>query len=278
MGKKTGNLGNNERAFIESYLETRTDDWIAHELNRSVHQVAKYRREYNAKQALALSETKETYNYKYQLRSRTYWAELQKQFTADELILFEDYWTRYIEQFGGDILYTEESQLVDVVRYELLINRNLKEQAETIQQIDRLQQQVEKELRQSTIDGIRLGALEEQLLAARSTSTARTQEHTKLQGEKNKLFADLKGTRDKRVRQFIDEKVNIFVLFNQLKDYKNRQKEAKQAGLFRLAMEKEEHRLTQPYKYADGETDLPILSADSLEKLDASESQNSSES
>lgn len=276
MGRKTGNLNRRERAFIEQYIETKTDEWIAGELNRTVHQVENYRREYNAKQALTITESKDSYNYKYQLRTRSYWPELQKQFTGEELLLFEDYWTRYIEQFGGDILYTEESQLVDVVRYELLINRNLKEQAETVVQMDRLQKHIENELRLPVMNPERVASLEEQLQVARTTSSARTGEHVKLQNEKNKLFADLKATRDKRIKQLIDDKINIFTLFTQLRDFKTRQREAKQAGLFKLAMDKEELRLTQPYTFGDGQVDLPILSADTLERLD-SESDASTE-
>lgn len=267
--KKCGTLNQEEKRFIEQYYEIKTVNWLAEELNRTTHQVQAHIDEHIAKEALRLKESTESYNYKYQLRARKYWPELQKQFTADELLLFEDYWTRYIEQFGGDILYTEESQMLDCIKYEILINRNLQEQAAIIKQVDRFQKQIEKEMAFPVIDAERIGKLEEQLMMARTASAARTNEHVKLQNEKNKLFESLKATREKRITKFIDEKINIFQLFKQWSDTKNLQKEAKQSGLYNIAMNKEYDRLTTEYKYDNGEIDFPLLNAEVLESYDA---------
>ena len=263
--RKTGNLSIEERKFIESYMGTKSDAWIAEQLNRTIHQVEKHRIEYNAKEAIKITN-KEQPGYLYQLRARKYWGELQKQFTEEELVLFEDYWTRYLDQFSGDILYTEEGQLVDCIRYDILINRNLKDQADTIQQVDRFQKMVQEQLKLPVIDVERITKLEEQLLAARLASQARTNEHVKLQSEKNKLLSELKATRDKRITRNIDEKVNIFQLIKQLNDAKVRDKEARQGGLYNMAMRKEEERLSAPFMYDDNIVDLPILSADTIDR------------
>jgi hypothetical protein len=276
---KSGHLAGPEKTFIEQYLETKTDEWLSKELNRSTHQISKYRKEYLAKQALSIKDDNDGQTYKYQLQGRAYWPELQKQFTADELLLFSDYFTRFVEQFSGDLLYTEESQLCDCIKIELLINRNLKDQAETIKQQERLQKQIEHELALPVINPERIAALEEQLLGARTASAARTTEHVKLQQEKNRLLESLKAKREQRIRAVIDEKINIFTLFRQFADIKNRQKEARQAGLFKLATEKENLRLSQPFKYENNETDIPILSCDTLEQIeqtDGTESETTS--
>ena len=62
----------------------------------------------------------------YDLTFRPYWVELQQQFTDDELKLFQYHWARIISQFKDDIIPTEELQVVDLIKLELLMNRALK--------------------------------------------------------------------------------------------------------------------------------------------------------
>jgi hypothetical protein len=215
--------------------------------------------------------------YKYELTARKYWKELQEQFSTSELDLFKDYWTNIIAQFKGDVLATEELQIVDLIRYELLISRNLKEQKNFDDDIWGMEKLIKGERAKSPedCDNHTIAQLTLQVSQARMAQSTSNTEHVKMQSEKNKLFKDLKSTRDQRIAKIEDQKVNIFQLFRALDDHHAKEQEARQSALFKLAADKERERLSQPHTYIDNNIDLPFLSADSVYALEeAIEKQN----
>jgi hypothetical protein len=58
----------------------------------------------------------------YLLRSPT-WEDLKQQFTKEELDMFLYHWGRIISQFKDDVLPTEELQIIDTIKLDILMNR-----------------------------------------------------------------------------------------------------------------------------------------------------------
>lgn len=260
-----GQFTTEELSFIEQNMTTHTPEWIAGKINRDPKKVKEWVARIKVKVATEIKQ-EEVVELKFELKNRHYYSELKKQFTAEELEQIENYWINYIGQFKSDVLPTEETQIVDLIRYEILINRNLKEQLDAEQTIERIERLLKREWAKPEEDQHLdvLAQLENQLVAARGSKTSRTAEQTRLQQEKNKLFESLKATREQRIKRIEDSKVNIFQLFKALEDVKFKEAEARKAELFKLSAEKEKERLFQYHEYGDGLIDIPILNEDSI--------------
>lgn len=266
MEKKRGNLSLEERQFISDNTNLKSVEWIARQINRSPENVLKHiqfiKAQENAKQEQSTQRA-----YKYELSTRKYWPEIQKQFTETELALFEDHYCRFLEQFKGDVLASEELQIIDLIRYEILINRNMREQSHSVLDIERLEKKLGELQVQSTTNPEtekEMKQFEALLIMAKGASKNKVEELVKMQGEKNKLFKELKATRAERVHIIEDGKVTIFGLFKMLDDYNNRAREARRSELFKLSKDKEKERLSKPFKYEDGEVDIPLLTSSTV--------------
>ena len=80
------------------------------------------------------------------LRDRYYYKELKKQFGDPELIFFEHQWIDYFKQFSEDVTHTEEMEILEVIRTEVLINRGMEDRQDVLKNIDRLNKLIEDEM------------------------------------------------------------------------------------------------------------------------------------
>src|SRR5690606_33999181 len=121
-------------------------------------------------------------------------------FTPEELILFDDLWRQIVEQFKDDVMPTEESQIVDVIKLEILMNRVLMEQESTRLNIETLEKAlfVEKKKSKDDRDMMLINNLSQQLSVSRQAQTITSKEYRDLQEKKNNIFKTLKATRDQR--------------------------------------------------------------------------------
>ena len=83
---------------------------------------------------------------RYEDYDRYYYKELRKQFSDPELIFFEHQWIDYFKQFSEDVTHTEEMEILEVVRTEILINRGMEDRQEVIRNIERLNKLIEDEM------------------------------------------------------------------------------------------------------------------------------------
>src|SRR5690606_2220902 len=61
----------------------------------------------------------------FDIRKRPYWKELKKQFNTAELNSFIYHWGKIIGQFRGDILHTEEVQILDAIKLQIMMEQCL---------------------------------------------------------------------------------------------------------------------------------------------------------
>ena len=200
------------------------------------------------------------------LRDRYYFKELKKQFGDPELIFFEHQWVDYFKQFSEDVTHTEEMEILEVIRTEVLINRGMEDRQEVLKNIDRLNKLIEDEMDKpaGTQDTQSLASFQVQLGAAMSSKSAYINEHEKLLTKKERLLKDLKGTREQRKRNADDAKTNFTSWLRQLDDKELRTQEGFDMEVHRVASEKALGRLSDYHEYEDGVVDQPILNADTL--------------
>ena len=206
---------------------------------------------------------------RFDLTFRPYWSELKQQFTDDELELFKYHWARIISQFKDDVIPTEELQVVDLIKLELLMNRGLKHNKDNIEQISALEALISAE-RQRDLDQMDKEAIfnmERQVAFLKASQESLNKDYRELQTKKNTMLKDMKATREQRVKRLEDSKQNFtswlaFLVTNP--------DVAKGYGLemekMRLAMDKEKERLSEFHKYQDETVDQPFLTPDTVKE------------
>ena len=139
---KTGRISKIEEKFISENIHTDYKE-LAAELDRNAESLLEFIKKKVAKgdlpEPIWMQDQYNEEKAQYDLTFRPYWLELQNQFTDEELKLFQYHWSRIISQFKDDVIPTEELQVVDLIKLELLMNRALKGNKDNIEQITALE-------------------------------------------------------------------------------------------------------------------------------------------
>lgn len=257
---KRGRMSEEERDFLDRYLESLSDEELAERLDRTVEFVSNYRK----KQPHTVV-TEEEDEIIVGLHNMYFWGEVKEQLSSDELKGFEARWVVLNQQFQ-DVLPTDQMQMKDLITLEILINRLLTEKHKVLSTIDRLERQLEREEKLSEEDrdvNLMLN-LETQLNAAMASQSARTNEHMKLQEKKDAKFKDLKATRDQRFKQLEDSKKSFFDLIKTLDERNVREKEGRHMELFKMAADKSKESLSEYTEFEDGTVDQPFINHETI--------------
>lgn len=276
MAGKRGPLNTTDREFIKSSCATMSVSDIAAKLGRKEKQVRDFINEYfpaqqpmaAAQEASGKPEVEDS-----SLRESARWKRLQNELTLDECLFFEEEFDKLMTQFRGDVLPTEEGQIFDCIKFEILKSRNLAERKKARNDIARQESILDSFLdnfggdMSLMDDGQRLQAstLMDRLRDAREGEQSSSNEYSKLQERQDKLMNSLKATRDQRVREIETGKDTIIGLIKRLQAKEAQASEGRQMELMRLAGEKEYNRLGRLHEYEDGASDRPILSADTVD-------------
>ena len=258
---KRGRISKQEGRTIKRLVDSATVEDIALEIGRSVEAVEDFiKRELK----VGLSREEEA---AYSLEHRPYWVELQAQFTSDELELFKYHWSRIISQFKDDVFPTEELQVVDVIKLEILMNRCLKGNKENIEQINLYDTMVKDERSrdkdQQDMDYIL--NLERQVASLRASQERLNKDYRELQAKKASMLREMKGTREQRIKRLEDSKQSFTSWVAQLLQNPDLMKQyGVEMEKMRMAMFKERDRLSELHKYEDGQVDQPFLTPDTI--------------
>jgi hypothetical protein len=258
---KKGRFSKEEIQYIEEHIKTDSYTDIALHLDRDPDSVEKHIKKNYGKGASAEEIAA------FDLENRAYWPEIKNQFTDEELKLFRYHWARIISQFRDDVIPTEELQVVDLIKLELLMNRCLKFNKDNIQQISALEALIAEERSrdpdQQNADQI--FNMERQVSSLKASQESLNKDYRELQTKKNSMLKEMKATREQRVKRLEDSKQSLtgwiaFLMTNP----DVTQKYGIEMEKMRLAMEAEKDRLSEYHKYQDGMVDQPFLNADTL--------------
>ena len=258
---KRGRLSNDEARYITENAEDISIEEIAANLERDPTTIENFIKK-NLK--IGLSEFEQA---AYDLEDRPYWIELRQQFSQEELELFKYHWGRIISQFKDDVFPTEELQVVDVIKLELLMNRGLKQNKSNIDQITAFEELVrtERATDPDQQDRDYILNLERQIASLRAAQESLNRDYRYLQTKKSAMLKEMKGTREQRIKRLEDSKQSFVGWVTHLMQNPNL---TQQYGLemekMRLAMEKEKGRLSNFHQYEDGQVDQPFLTPDTV--------------
>ena len=256
---RKGRFTKKEIKYIKANMGSMSSEELAEELDRDPASIEDYiKREF--KVGMSLEE-----EAAYELESRPYWNELKQQFDESELELFKYHWTRVISQFKDDVIPTEEIQVVDLIKLELLMNRCLKVNKSNMDQINAFQVLVrdERALDPDQQDVDTIINLERQVASLRAAQESLNRDYRDLQTKKNSMLKEMKATREQRVKRYEDSKHSFTGwVIHLISNPELTRSYGAEMEKMRLATQKEKDRLGQFHQYEDGLVDQPFLTPD----------------
>lgn len=258
---KRGRISKEEERIISRLVDSITVEDIAKQLDRDVESVDSF-----IKRKFKIGLTNEEVAA-YSLESRPYWTELTSQFTNDELELFKYHWSRIIAQFKDDVFPTEELQVVDVIKLEILMNRCLKSNKDNLNEMNLIDKMIRDERLKEKEDRDQdyLMNLERQMASLRASQESLNRDYRELQTKKAAILREMKGTREQRIKRLEDSKQSFTSWVAMLiQDPETVKRYGIEMEKMRLAMLKERERLSAFHKYEDGQVDQPFLTPDTV--------------
>lgn len=256
---KKGRISKDEERIIGRLIHNITVEDIAKQLDRDVESIDNF---VKRKFKVGLSDQEAA---AYSLEDRPYWIELENQFTHSELELFKYHWSRIIAQFRDDVFPTEELQVVDVIKLEILMNRCLKSNKDNLNEMTTLEKMLSEEraIDKDQRDHDYVLNLERQLASLRASQESLNRDYRELQSKKASMLREMKGTREQRIKRLEDSKQSfISWVASLIQDPETLKKYGIEMEKMRLAMMKERERLSAFHQYEDGQIDQPFLTPD----------------
>jgi hypothetical protein len=250
MVMKKGRISKEEERIISRLVDSLPVEDIAKQLDRDVESVDNF-----IKRKLRVGLSNEEVAA-YSLENRPYWNELTSQFTIDELELFKYHWSRIISQFKDDVFPTEELQVVDVIKLEILMNRCLKSNKDNLNEMSLIDKLIrdERSKDKDDIDRDYLMNLERQVAALRASQESLNRDYRELQTKKASILREMKGTREQRIKRLEDSKQSFTSwIATLMQDPELLKQYGIEMEKMRLAMLKEKERLSAFHKYEDGQ-------------------------
>ena len=269
---KTGRLSNDELEYIKLNYKNKTTQEIARFLRRRTEAIRP------AIEQIRKDEKKEELEpHQKGLKDEVFWINIQEQFTPKEVVAFERYWAEYMHQFNEDVNFSEKTQVVDLIKLRLLIDRNLIERNKMRSEVETLEEQLNKFKKEngklSPSDPLytEQKELEVQINMMQGSYNGRTNEFKTLLEKHQNYLDELKATRKQRQDLMNKSKKDWVSLMKTIKDEQARAREGRELALMQMASDKEYNRLAEYHKYIDGTLDKPILNVDTVEDKDEEE-------
>jgi hypothetical protein len=251
--------------FIEANAEVLSIDQIASKLDRDPDSV----KDWISKNIGFSAKQKKEAAVANELKAKPYDRELKYQFSEEELEMFEFHFKKMWSQFKDDVFHTEEMQIIDTIKLEILMNRILKSQQDNQVEISTYERLVqgEKVVDRDQRDMDYIMQLERQIAVLRASQETLSKDYKDLQSRKATMLKDLKGTREQRIKAIEDSKQTFASLVKQIAtDSEFRTRIGLDMEKMRLAAEHEKERLSEFHQYEDGTIDQPFLTPETLIK------------
>jgi hypothetical protein len=268
--RRRGPLSNKEKNSIKEWIDQKDDKEIARLLNRTPAQIFKFKREYLAGAPQITVNRTEAEEYLRELHAHSSWTSLQKQFTTEELIFFENDFIEYRKQFK-DMTATETKQLHQMITLDIFMQRHNIDRIQNQEEIGRMEKILKKKYNEDTSfqspqDIQYIQHLEIQIQGARVANVNRTKEYKDLLEKHQAIMKDLKGTRMQRIKD-IQDSGKFMGILKELELEESRSNLGEITGLMDLAIEKEKARLAAPHIYMDNIVDQPVLNCETVMDL-----------
>jgi hypothetical protein len=256
---KRGPLSEADKKYIADYHLVKTPKAIATALNRDHISIKKY---IKTKFGGVHQQSDTAHNT---LKGSPIWDEIQSQFSDEEIKLFTYHYTRFITQFRDDVLPTEELQVVDLAKFEILMNRILTEEQNFNIKIQEMEQTLESLLQDKQTNRDEIMKLESKISIMRGGIGNNKKSYLELAAKKDNILKGLKATRESRIKHTESGKNNFGSWMRNLIDDKSRRDEVGEyIEKMRLATNVQYEKLSELHQYIDGQIDQPLLTPENV--------------
>lgn len=265
---KSGPWSKDEKQYISENALKQSPDEIAKKLRRNPNAVEKYM----LSQGLIAESGKipSKIVVEHDIKDTPHWTELKKQFSKDELETVVYHWNNTIRQFNNDIFHTEELQIIDMIKLQVMMDRLLIKEQEIKKNIEFLNKK-EAELKRIPADTLTeedkddLFETQRQLSSYYAAASSINKEYLDNLKEKNKLMNELKATRSQRIKEIQSGKDTMAAWIKQvLNNPQLMYKLGEDMEKMRIAMTVEMERLAEYHTYVDGDVDQPLLTPETV--------------
>lgn len=272
-GYKVGNWSKDEIEYIKLNYRKKSLDELAGELERNPKTLKAWCRknlEYDEGDVQRELEN----NFAFNVRTTPEFLDATELFSEQELKFYEWKFLQTAKQFKEDMTPTEITQIHQMIRYELMMRRSLKEQkdadderAKTNEYIHKLREMDDgndPELRGLILDYTK------QLQGFDAASRARLDAYHRMATQHAKLMDDLKATRKARIDKIEGSSQRFIDVLKEMELEDRRKAAGEFLELAKRATAKEYKRLGAPHTYLDGSVDRPLLTNETvMENQDA---------
>lgn len=257
---RRGPWSRREKEYIAANAGRMSATQIATALQRNAKAVENYIIEHHSS---SFQETAK--GAEYNIQSSPVWKDLEKQFSEEELRMFLYHWGRIVSQFRDDVYPTEEMQVIDTIKLEILMNRALAQQQQLVSDISSLRERINIELQHEEPEMANIQNWERQIGILRSAQESINSDYRDMLNRKNTILKEMKATRDARIKVLESSKASFNAWMRQLGENSSlRKKIGLEMEKMRLAAEAEYKRLSEYHEYEDGEVDQPILTPENV--------------
>jgi phenolic acid decarboxylase len=262
---KTGGMTSVEKKEVADLVDKGWSDAdIAKKLNRLESQVMKYRTRFlRVGDGVPLSEV-EIKDQVLALRKRPEYGQIKLELLPLEIPMFEHEYAKLMTQLQDDITPTDEIQIFQMAKYQILMHRNLKDTRRSLEQIDNLNEIISQIVMNDNVkDPVvqeRISTFQNQINALQIAQKSRTEQYKTYDEKLLKTIESLKFTRDQRLDKIDSNKRATYIdVIKDLADEDKLRKADIQNKLMIAAMKKVEKEWGSYHTFGDGELDRPIL-------------------
>lgn len=274
---KRGMLTDDEKRKIEQLIRFESFTSIAKKLNRNPNTIRKFCQ----RKGITKDSTSVERKVDNKIRRSPKFEELNNILSPREMDLAVHTYSDIMKQFGGDVLPTEEEQVIDYCIVSAMLSRALAREKQILKDLEgqnKLREELEKEKAKIDDDDdedkedwyekiesvdLRIASLADELKEVRKNQLS-------FFDSKQKATRSMGADRERRAEQInkLNESWADFVNY-----FKKNESFRRQCGLeiekMRLGVKEEYIRLaSEPHEYADGELDFPVLNSNIIESYD----------
>jgi len=276
MAKKknysAGRLGTEHRKFMMENIDVLGYEGIAEHFNKNINTIIAFCRQNGIVPNIKKDEYMRREAVKASLTLEKFWKETREQLTPEEREFFTDQYAEYMLQFEktAPVSHSEKMQLRSLIVNEIVLNRCMRRQIQFKKEAD----QISLEIMRATAAGDKSleNRLREQFDLKNSAFASFAKEAKEVQDRISVLNKELKATRQQLVDKLHAATSNFGGILKMLEDEQMREREGKQINIFRAAVEKERARLLAWHKYADDNLDVPLMTPETQELYDETNS------
>lgn len=272
---KRGALSKIEKEFIAKNAATMTATELADKIGKSEATIRRYVYKSNivVKGEDGHSDDEKSIRLKKLLRSRPYWSDLKLSFGPDEIKTFEETWINIFKQFDEDVTQTEELQIKKHISLEIFRDRHLKKSFTIEKQLEELNKTLEQEYAKPA-DQKNLEAIKELSIMTdklQNNQISINKEINAIVDKQKDTEKALKGSRDQRVKEFVDAEKNWVSAIRLLQKPDILEQVGKHIELMKIAQQAQRNKMYDFHNFYDKSVDRLILSSESLELAEQEE-------